>query len=277
LDLATIRQFARVMKRYSGRVASGLPSDCLWLKSLELKGPRKRLSRQQMISLKDHGIARPHLLMDGSQNLDHKRQIATPHQSGVNFPNLVRDAAKEWKFNERKHFKAKHEKSGVRHDCLGLVNAVYTTRGKALETAVLNLIEALGIPCEVLDDGNNPAWPDLKFNFSNLGLGPDVIVEVKSKESENALVSLNDAIEVLSASELVGLGGNPCLTICNPGVEPSVQTAVAGCSRLAILEVSELAEAFLRIKDGNLDLSNFYGWLVTPGVALKDDLPFANN
>lgn len=269
-----VRQFSRVLRRYSSRVAAGLPSDCLWLTNLDLTSSPSRLSRQQIVSLYEHGIAKPHLLMDGSREFDDLRKAALPSQNGVYFPNLVRNAAKDWKLKERNYFREKHLRKAARHNCVDLVKSVYESTGIGLENVIKSLLTEIGIKCEVLDDGKHPAWPDLKFCFEAIGVGPDIVVEVKSKDSASSLVPLNDAIEVLSASELVGLGNNPCLTICSPGVEPSVQTSISGCKRLCVLEVADLIEAFLRIKDGNLPLSDFYNWLVMPGVALRDDLPF---
>ncbi|EEB72702.1 ATP-dependent DNA helicase 1, putative [Ruegeria sp. R11] len=275
-NLPYIRKFARVLRRYAVRVAYGLPSECHWLKELELRGPARRLTRKQIVNIHQHGLARPHLLMDGSQEYDALREAALPRVGGVRYSNLVRDAARNWKVDQRRHFRGRHERKAVRYGCEGLVTDLYEAKGKALETALIAAFADIGIKCSLLDDGTKPAWPDLKIEFSANGIASDVVAEVKTKERETALVPLNDAIEVIGAAAIAGLGGTPVTTICSPGVEPSVPTAISGCNHLSIIEVVDLAEAYLRIKDGNLTISDLHNWITTPGIALTEDLPFNN-
>ena len=275
-NLLQIRKFARVLRRYAVRIAYGLPSECHWLKELELRGPAKRLTRKQIVSIHQHGLSRPHLLMDGSPEYDALREAALPRVDGVEYPNLVRDAAKNWKVDQRRHFRGRHQKKAERHGCEGLVSELYDARGKALETALIAIFADIGIKCSVLDDGTKSARPDLKIEFSANGMTSDVVAEVKSKDRETALVPLNDAIKVISAAAVAGFVGTPVTTVCSPGVEPSVPTAISGCNCLSIVEVTDLAEAYLRIKDGNLTIGDLYNWITTPGIALIENLPFNN-
>lgn len=275
-NLSQIRKFARVLRRYAVRVAYGLPSECHWLKELELKGPAKRLTRKQIVKLHQHGLSRPHLLMDGSAEYDALRESALPKVGGVRYHNLVRDAARSWKVDQRRHFRGRHEKKAVRHGCESLISNLYDARGKHLEKALIAIFADIGVKCSILDDGTKPAWPDLKIEFSTNGVASDVVAEVKSKEKDTALVPLNDAIEVISAAAIAGLSGFPVTTICSPGVEPSVPTAISGCNHLSVVELVDLAEAYLRIKDGNLTIVDLHNWITTPGIALTEDLPFNN-
>lgn len=275
-NLQFIRSFARVLSRYSMRIAFGLPSECHWLRDLELNAPTKRLSRRQIVDLHQHGLSRPHKLMDGSPKYDALRQAAVPRANGVNYPNLVRDAAKNWKVDQRRHYRRRHSSKAKIHGCDGQIADVYDKKGKELETAVSTLLQDITIVCSILDDGTKPGWPDLKIEFTGNGLSTDVVAEVKSKEKETSLVPLNDATEVLAASELAGMPNHPCITICSPGVEPSVPTSISGCSRLSVVEIVDLAEAYLRVKDGNLTIDDLFNWMVTPGIALTEDLPFNN-
>ncbi|MAP15253.1 MAG: DEAD/DEAH box helicase [Oceanibulbus sp.] len=275
-NLQLIRSFARVLRRYSTRVAFGLPSECHWLRELELNGLTKRLSRKQIVSLHQYGLSRPHLLMDGSPQYDVVRQAAVPSHNGINYPNLIRDAAKNWKVDQRRHYRKRHANKAKKHGCDGEVTDLYEKRGKQLEAAITAVMKDISVVCSVLDDGVNQAWPDLKIEFTLNGLPTDVVAEVKSKEKETSLVPLNDATEVLSASELAGMPTHHCITVCSPGVEPSVPTSISGCRRLSVVEIVDLAEAYLRVKDGNLSIPDLYNWLTTPGIALTEDLPFKN-
>lgn len=274
--LLYIRKFSRVLRRYAVRIAYGLPSDCLWLKELELHGPARRLTRMQIVSIHQQGISRPHLLMDGSSEMDALRQAALPKVGRVSYANQVRDAARNWKVDQRRHFRRRHEQKAVKHGVKKIISDLYDMKGKMLEAAVINAFQDLGINCIVLDDGTKPAWPDLKIEFAASGMASDIVAEVKSKERETALVALNDAIEVISAAAIAGLSGTPVTTICSPGADPSVPTAISGCHHLSVVEIVDLAEAYLRIKDGNLTIADLHNWLTTPGIALMEDLPFNN-
>lgn len=225
------------------------------------------------MALKSADVARPHQLMDGGSEMDARRQRALPTSNGVGWGNLVRDAAKAWKVEERKYFKGRHCDRAEKLGCRDVVEAMYEKQGTELEDALRPLMALTGVGCVKLDDGKHPGWPDSKLEFADL---PSIITEVKSKQSETSLVPLNDATEVLAASDLAGLGGNPCLTVCSPGVEPSVATSISSCTRLCVVEVVDLVEAVLRHKEGNLPVADIYNWLTTPGLALREDLPFIN-
>src|SRR5262249_24510703 len=100
-----------------------------------------------------------------------------------------------------------------------------------------------------------------------------LVVELKSKEGHN-LVDYNKAVEVLAASEVHGHKDSFCVTLCHPGVDPSVSAVVAACERLSVVESSDLAEALLRICEGSLSQKQLWQWLATPGQALGTDLPY---
>jgi helicase len=64
------------------------------------------------------------------------------------------------------------------------------------------------------------------------------------------------------------------VTLCHPGVDPSVAPVVAACGRLCVVESVDLGEALLRYCEGSLSNDQLYRWLATPGQALAADLPF---
>ena len=97
-------------------------------------------------------------------------------------------------------------------------------------------------------------------------------MELKSREAK--LIDYNKAVEVLAASEIHGHKGAFCVTLCHPGVDPSVPAVVASCGRLCVLESIDFGEALLRYCEGVIDDEQLYQWLATPGQALAADLPF---
>ncbi len=128
----------------------------------------------------------------------------------------------------------------------------------------------IAVSCEKIDKKGTQAYPDYLITIENFA---PIVVEIKSKQSPTDLVALNAATEVLTASELIGMKERFCLTLCSPGVEPSVPGLIERCARLCVTDVSDLAEAILRLREGRLRRDDFYNWLTTPGIALMEDLP----
>ncbi len=98
-------------------------------------------------------------------------------------------------------------------------------------------------------------------------------MELKTKEGDK-LVDYNKAVEVLAASEVHGHKETFCVTLCHPGVDPSVPLVIAACGRLSVVESHDLGESLLRLCEGVLTQAQLWQWLATPGQALSGDLPF---
>ncbi|HDU6265018.1 TPA: hypothetical protein RFY42_005435, partial [Klebsiella pneumoniae] len=131
------------------------------------------------------------------------------------------------------------------------------------------LLKLTGIYYTKLDDGKKLGAPDYLLNLSN---SPGLVVELKSKLGEN-LVDLNAASDVLRASELHGLNDHFCVTLCHPGVDPSVLSVIEACGRLSVVEAHDLGEAFLRLLSGSITQEQIWQWLSIPGAASTEDLP----
>ena len=95
----------------------------------------------------------------------------------------------------------------------------------------------------------------------------------KSKQGDN-LIDYNKATEVLAASEIHGHKEAFCVTLCHPGVDPSVPMVIAACGRLSVVESHDMGEALLRVCESKLTQNQLYNWLASPGQALISDLPF---
>jgi helicase len=65
-----------------------------------------------------------------------------------------------------------------------------------------------------------------------------------------------------------------CVTLCHPGVDPSVPMAITGSGRLSVVETNDLGEGLLRLCQERLTQEQLWQWLSTPGQALSVDLPF---
>ncbi|WEJ77714.1 DEAD/DEAH box helicase [Paracoccus versutus] len=265
-----VRQIIRPIRRQAARINLGLPGDILWASSLDLQDRPRRLSRPHLLALRTKGLVKAIDIMDGAPPADTARREALDATTNPRLANLVRDAARRWKQDDREYCRRIHLR---RASVLGgseVIEALYSARGNDFEKAFSALLDYLAIPYQLLDGPGKVGYPDFLVSIESF---PGIVVELKSKARDDDFVAFNAATEVLSASELIGYRNNPCLTVCNPAVEPSVPRLIEACGRLSVVEVCDLAEAAVRMREGVLSRGDFYNWLSTPGIALREDLP----
>lgn len=264
-----VRLLARGLRRQSARANSGLPTDTLWMTDIDLQQRPRRLSRVQMLALRTHGLARPVDLMDGSVEADNRRRMALEVESPV-LANAVRDAAKRWKADDREYCRKFQMRRAAHIGGNEVIDALHSKKGDALEDAFAAALSFAAIGFQKIDEKGKIGYPDFLMQIE--GYKP-IVVEVKSKQAATDSVPFNGATEVLAASELAGFKDNFCITLCSPGVEPSVPGLIERCRRLCVIDVTDFAEAILRLRENRLTREDFYNWITTPGIALMEDLP----
>jgi helicase len=164
----------------------------------------------------------------------------------------------------------KHAKRARRCANLKFLQDFYKLRGSEFEGVFEDILCLLKIVFKKLDDKTKTGAPDYLIELKD---SPPIVFELKSKEGDK-LVDYNKSVEVLAASEIHGYKHAFCVTLCHPGVDPSVPIVIAACGRLSVVESNDLGEALLRICEGSLTQEQLYGWLAIPGQALASDLPF---
>jgi helicase len=267
-----LRKLPRVIQRLGIRAAEGLPDDTLWMTSLNIPNAAFRLSRHEIIALRKLGYSTPEQVMLSSPEACEARikafaKIKPAPQAKANW---LRDACRDWKLNQRKRAAEKHAKRARSCANVELVRAYYNNKGTDFEKTFEAILNVLGIQFEQLDDKTKTGAPDYLVQLKD---SPALIVELKSKQGDS-LVDYNKATEVLTASEIHGYKDTFCVTLCHPGVDPSVPMIIAACGRLSVVESHDLGEALLRICEGKLTQNQLWHWLATPGQALAADLPF---
>jgi helicase len=265
-----IRQLARAMRRQAVRIGAGLPSETLWLMSLDLQRPPRRLSRKQILALRCEGMTRAIDLMNGAPEADQARRRALEAIANPQLANAVRSAALRWRIEDRAYCKRQHSKRAIQFGAFVAIEAFYKARNDAFEVAFEGLLNVAAIDFQKLDGRGKIGHPDYLVNIEEL---PSLVFELKSKASEEEVVSYNQATEVLAASEIIGRRDNFCITLCNPGIEPSVPALIEACGRLCVVDACDFAEAILRVREGRLTRADLHNWLTTPGIALRGDLP----
>ncbi|QDO98854.1 DEAD/DEAH box helicase [Ferrovibrio terrae] len=271
VEVEALRRLARPIRRVATRINAGLPGNVLWMTALELPGRRKRLSRLQILSLSDYNLVRPIDLMNGNEAADASRREALDAVDNPGIANNVRDAAKRWKVKDREFCLQLHRRRAERFHGVDIINNLYLRRGDEFEASFEDCLQFASINFENLDGRKKQAHPDYLVTIEKY---PPLVVELKTRQTDTDLVPLNSAMEVLGASEVIGLRENFCVTLCSPGVEPSVPGIIERCGRLCVVDVSDFCEAILRLREGTLTRDEFYNWLTTPGIALIEDLPY---
>lgn len=270
--LSLIGRLPRMIRRLSFRITEGLPDDVLWMATLRSPDSAFRLTRNEILTLRAHGLTRPEQVMLGSKEADEVRVKAfekakpTPQAKA----NWLRDSCRDWKSNQRKQAADRHLKRARRYQISDSVKAFYGSLGTDFEKAFEGVLTVLKIPYQRLDDKKKTGAPDYLVQLREQ---PPLVVELKSREGNN-LIDYNKAVEVLAASEVHGHKDTFCVTLCHPGVDPIVPPVVAACGRLSVVESSDLMEALLRVCEGSLSHKQLYQWLASPGQALAADLPF---
>ena len=270
LDL--LRKLPRITRRFGFRVSEGLPDDVLWMSGLNTSDSEFRISRNEILALRGLGYSTPELVMLGSNEAAQAREAIfskakpTPQAKAI----WLRDTCRTWKVNQRKRAAERHLKRARRCPNIGHIEAYYRSKGTGFEKALEEIFGLLNIHFEKLDDRSKTGAPDYLVSFED---SPPIIIELKSREGDN-LVDYNKAVEVLAASEVHGYKNAFCVTLCHPGVDPSVPAVISSCGRLSVVESHDLGEALLRLCEGTLSQKQLWQWLASPGQALISDLPF---
>lgn len=271
-NLESLVKLPRVVRRLSFRLSEGLPDDVLWMTSLSQPGAEFRINRTEILALRAVGYSTPEKIIQGSPEADAARLAAfskakpAPQAKA----NWLRDACREWKVRQRQRAAERHSKRASRCSRPELVDRYYATRGTDFEKVFEEILNFLKIKYEKLDGKDKVGAPDYLLMLQD---SPELVMELKSKENDK-LVDYNKAVEVLAASEVHGHKDAFCITLCHPGVDPSVPMVIASCGRLSVVESNDLGEALLRVCEGALSQQQLWQWLASPGQALSADLPF---
>lgn len=270
LDL--LARLPRAIRRLSYRLNEGLPDDVLWMTGLCPPGSPYRLRREEVLALRAAGLTSPEDLMLGSPDADAARikALAGAKPNPQAKANWLRDACRAWKVNQRVRVAERHARRAKKCPRADFVARFYQATGTDFERVFEEALAYLKVDCKRLDDKTKTGAPDYVVQLPG---SPPLIVELKSRDT-GKLVDYNRAVEVLAASEVHGYRDAFCVTLCQPGVDPSVPTVIAACGRLSVIEAVDLGEALLRCCEGTLSGAQLYRWLATPGQALAADLPY---
>lgn len=272
--LHTLTKLPRTINGFSQQLFQGLPTDVTWMTELSKPGDPFALARHEILQLRELGYGTPEKLMMSSDEANEARckvfekTKPTPYAKA----NWVRDSCRTWKVEQRKIAEKRHLKRAKNCPQANLVTEFYDSKGTVFENKFEEVLDAQKISYKRLDDKTKTGAPDYLIELK--GSSP-VVLEVKTKMGDK-LVDYNSSVEVLAASEIHGYRDSFCITLCHPGVDPSVPTVITKCGRLSVVESTDLGEALIRLCEGKITEEEIWQWLTTPGQALASDLPFTS-
>ncbi len=271
-DMNLLSKLPWLIQRLGFRVSAGLPDDVLWMESLNSYDSEYYLRRHEILALKKNGFTAPEQIMLSSEEANDIRILvfdkAKPAPEAKS--NWLRDTCRNWKHDKRIKAKERHLIRAKRIGKTDLISNYYDSLGTNFESAFESILDDLSIGYERLDDNTKTGAPDYLIKLQD---SQELVLELKSKANDK-LVSYNEAIDVIGASEIHGHKDTFCVTLCHPGVDPSVPLVIAACGRLSVVESADLGEALLRLYEGALNQSQLWQWLATPGQALISNMPY---
>lgn len=261
--LLALRNLASVIRRQATLLSVGLPGEVAWLATLiDRDTGRFLLSRMAIVELFNRGLISPSDFM----RRDKFRKIVQALKSvEVHDSNNV---AKNLQISIRKFRQDRRQDLWINAinrspDSLkSVLKGIDSARGREFERKFEELLNAVGIGCERLDDGNTPGAPDFRLSLNHK---VQVIVELKSAEGDN-MIGLNGAVDVIKGAAIVGLSSLPKVTLANPGFDANVPWQSRNVRDLALVEACHFFYGISLVACGEIEKDAFLNWLTQPGL-----------
>ena len=277
-NVTLLRALIAAIRQVAVRLDTGLPDDVAWMRELSPSsnsatgsGNRVRLlSRQQIFNLRSAGFFAPGDILDPGRFPELLDAMGLRNQANRDLAQRVQAETRNWRVAERNRL-VENQKKRLPVECRELLLRFYRSRETAFEEALDAVFQCFAIRVEARDDGTINAFPDFIISPQPSQV---LAIECKSKTVGDS-VTLNDASEVLRKATLNGYGSAFKITVCQPYVSPDVPRKLSNCSELCVVNAEDLAEAFVRMKCGKLDLQDFLDWISRPGQAIRENLASA--
>jgi len=274
-----LRNLVAAIRQVATRLEVGLPDDVVWMRTLSSEGtnfPAQRnrsalLTRRQIIELRGRGFTSPTDLLDPGRFPELLDAIGPRSEQNRALAQAVQQATRTWRQAERLRL-VESQRKRLPADCRDILLKFYRAREVEFERVLEDVFSCLSINIAAKDDGTVPSFPD--FILDSIPL-QTLAVECKSKTAGDS-VNFNDATDVLRKAGVNGYRDAFKVTVCQPYVSPDVPRRLTNCDDLSIVNAEDLAEAFVRLKNGQLDLPGFADWISRPGQAMREHLATAS-
>lgn len=147
-----------------------------------------------------------------------------------------------------------------------LILQSYDAQGKEYEDIIESMIIKLGWKIKKLDSNKRQGVPDFQIEKGK----KSILVECKTKNKQDAVISRIDALEVLTKG--ANIKADHCITIGKPDFESFAKTTAEGSSKITLIPHYSFIEGYIRWKDGKMTSDELFSWLTTPGVASVENM-----
>lgn len=272
-----MRRLVSLMRRLCRRLERGLPDDIMWIVELRRTGNsvrgRRLVSNSTAMALFGAGFSSPESLADRGRTNALSLALRALHPSPSDYVKEIRESLAEWRQTQSEALRDR-QASLVAEECKAVVHRLYRARNTDLEDCLSDIFGCLRIEVADRDGPGKNSFPDLVLNAL---AKHDIVIECKSKIAANGEVSLDDASDVLRKALLNGFSQSHKVTVCQPMLSPDVVRKIDQCPELTIVNVQDLAEAFVRLHRRKLETQDIVNWLTTPGQARREELPYRSS
>ena len=117
-----------------------------------------------------------------------------------------------------------------------------------------------------IDAHKRQGYPDFQISFG----GKSILFECKTKQSNSATISKDDAFAVLIKG--ADFKKDHSITLGKPDFDEFSKSKANGSKEITLIRHIDFVEAVLRYKAGKATASSIFDWLLTPGFAQIDGL-----
>ena len=270
-----LRKLVAAIRLIAVRLDTGLPDDVAWMRALSGQGSNTGttgarvtlLSRQQIILLREASFQAPSDILDSGRFPELLTALGPRSEANRQLAQDLQHATRNWRVEERSRL-IESQKRRLPAECRILLLRYYRAREIEFEEVLEEIFSCFGMAVDARDDGTISSFPD----FIIMPTPPPILaIECKSKTVGDA-VTFNDATDIIRKAGVNGYKEALKVTICQPYISPDVPRKLGHCSDLCVVNAEDLAEAFVRIRTGDLTTPSFFDWLSRPGQALRANL-----
>ncbi len=244
------------------RVRYGVPQEALDILKAARVANVPGFGRQRAMTLLDNGLSDPNAIVNaGIEEL--KEAVQSMDRAQALIEAVTTYFSMNFSFWKNRHI---HRAKNLGND-EELIKTAYEAVGYDYEEVVLSILKLFGWKVEKYDTERRQGVPDLLLIENN----KSVMIECKTKRSNEATIDKDDAFEVLTKS--VDINADHCVTIGKPDFDTFSLSKATGSKIITLIPHHALIEAFLKWREGNITSDQLFSWFVTPGVALIECLP----
>lgn len=152
-------------------------------------------------------------------------------------------------------------------DEVEIVAMSYDAIGREYEDIIQSMMLSIGLNVKKLDIKGRQGVPDLLVSCNK----KTILVECKTKKSNEATIDKEDAFEVLTKG--ADINADHKVTVGKPDFDIFSKSKAAGSKVITLVPHYIFIEAFLLCREGKITAGQMFDWLNIPGVALLDLLP----